>query len=124
MVYFLGTVALGIRFSNLTYRGTVTNGPYRFTKHPAYVFKCLGWWLMYMPPLYFLSPRGNFAAAINSSLLLAGVCGIYFLRARTEERHLSHYPEYVEYALAMNERSVFRCLTKVFPFLKYKAEGG
>ncbi|MEP6870011.1 MAG: protein-S-isoprenylcysteine methyltransferase, partial [Novosphingobium sp.] len=35
-VYAWATVAFGIRFSNLTYRGVLTNGPYRFTRHPAY----------------------------------------------------------------------------------------
>ena len=43
LVYSLATVALGLRFSNLTYRGLVTGGPYRYTKHPAYVFKNISW---------------------------------------------------------------------------------
>ena len=46
---------------------------------------------------------------------------IYFMRARTEERHLSIYPEYVAYAEEeMNSRSMFRHLTKFMPFLAYR----
>ena len=48
-VYVLATVAFGVRFSNLTHRGILTNGPYRFIKHPAYVSKNLSWWLLSIP---------------------------------------------------------------------------
>src|SRR5690606_13854896 len=48
-VYAWATVAFGIRFSNLTYRGVLTNGPYRFTRHPAYLSKNLFWWFSAMP---------------------------------------------------------------------------
>ena len=115
-IYALATVCLGIRFSNLTYRGLITSGPYRFTKHPAYVTKNLSWWLVSIP---FVS-SGSVVDAIVSCLLLLGVNFIYYLRARTEELHLSHYPEYVEYALAMNERSIFKPLVKYLPFLEYR----
>jgi len=45
---------------------------------------------------------------------------IYFMRARTEERHLSHDPTYVQYALWMNEHGVLRVLNRV-PVLRYRA---
>jgi isoprenylcysteine carboxyl methyltransferase (ICMT) family protein YpbQ len=116
VIYSLATVCLGVRFSNLTYRGLVTNGPYRFTKHPAYVAKNLSWWMVSLP---FISNTGT-ASAIAMSLALLGVNIIYFIRARTEENHLSNYPEYVAYAEAMNERSIFAPLAKRVPFLIYK----
>lgn len=84
-VYAWATVAFGIRFSNLTYRGVVTNGPYRFTRHPAYLSKNLFWWLSAMP---FLVTTGSAAEAIRNSVFLACVSAIYFWRARTEEAHL------------------------------------
>lgn len=118
LVYSLATVALGLRFSNLTYRGLVTGGPYRFTKHPAYVFKNISWWLISMP---FMVWAKNPELAIRGSLLLFGVNLLYYLRAKTEENHLSHYPEYVEYALKMNQKSIFAFMGKIIPILKYKA---
>lgn len=118
LIFSLSTIALGLRFSNLTYRGLITSGPYRFTKHPAYVFKNISWWLISMP---FLAFNNNPSLAIRGTLLLFCVNLIYYARAKTEENHLSHYPEYVEYALEMNEKSIFAPLTKILPFLKYKA---
>lgn len=114
-IYASATVALGIRFSNLTYRGLVTGGPYRFCKHPAYVAKNISWWLVSMP--FLAGATGG--QAIKSCLLLCGVNLLYFLRARTEERHLSNYPEYVAYAEAMNERSLFAPLARLIPALRY-----
>ncbi|MBN8542662.1 MAG: DUF1295 domain-containing protein [Alphaproteobacteria bacterium] len=116
VIYVSSTISLGVRFSNLTYRGLVTNGCYRFSKHPGYVGKNLSWWLISIP---FISNEGIGTAIAHSAALL-GINVIYFIRARTEERHLSNYPEYVEYALAMNERSIFAPLAKRVPFLIYK----
>ncbi len=118
LLYALATVSGGIRFSNLTYRGLWNTGPYRWTKHPAYVFKNLSWWLISVPFL-----AGTWESALKGSLLLLGLNAVYYLRARTEERHLSRYPEYVAYALAMNERSIFRWAARALPFLKYRAPG-
>ena len=116
LIYSLATVALGIRFSNLTYRGLVTSGPYRFTKHPAYVFKNISWWLISMPFLVF---SDNPQLAIRGTIMLLFANIIYYARAKTEENHLSHYPEYVEYALKMNQKSIFAPIAKILPFLKY-----
>jgi protein-S-isoprenylcysteine O-methyltransferase Ste14 len=115
-IYLLATFAFGVRFSNLTHRGILTNGPYRYTKHPAYIAKNLSWWLITLP---FIPFKGG-VDAIRWTLGLAGVSCIYFLRARTEERHLSKDPVYVEYALWMNDHGWLRFLNRV-PFFKYKA---
>src|SRR3546814_20885855 len=42
-IYAWATVAFGLRFSNLTHRGILTHGPYRWTRHPAYLSKNLFW---------------------------------------------------------------------------------
>ena len=115
VVYVSATVAAGIRFSNLTYRGLWNTGPYRLTKHPAYVAKNIMWWLMFMP---FVISSGT--QAVRYSVLLLILNGVYYLRARTEERHLSHYPEYVAYALEMNRKSIFRGVARLLPFLAYR----
>ena len=54
-IYAWATVAFGMRFSNLTYRGILTHGPYRWTRHPAYLSKNLFWWCRRCPSS---PPRG------------------------------------------------------------------
>jgi protein-S-isoprenylcysteine O-methyltransferase Ste14 len=93
--YAWATVAFGLRFSNLTHRGILTHGPYAWTKHPAYLSKNLFWWLATLP---FLATTGNPVDMIRNTALLALVSGVYYWRARTEERHLMADPIYREYA--------------------------
>ncbi len=116
-MYALCTVSFGLRFSNLTHRGIITSGPYRFSKHPAYLAKNLSWWLISVP---FVSEQG-WGGALRNCCLLALLNGVYYLRARTEERHLSRDPVYVTYALWMNEHGVLRSLARVLPFMRYRA---
>jgi protein-S-isoprenylcysteine O-methyltransferase Ste14 len=98
VVYAWATVVFGIRFSNLTHRGILTHGPYAWTKHPAYVSKNLFWWLATLP---FLATTGNPVDMIRNTVLLAMVSGVYYWRAKTEERHLMADPAYREYAAWM-----------------------
>jgi len=115
--YALCTVSFGLRFSNLTNRGIITGGPYRFTKHPAYLAKNLSWWLISVP---FVSEQGVGAALRNCCLLGLLNC-VYYARARTEERHLSRDPTYVAYALWINEHGLLRRLARALPWLRYRA---
>jgi len=93
-IYAWATVAFGLRFSNLTYRGVLTNGPYAWTRHPAYLAKNTFWWLATLP---FLS-TGSSADAIRNTAILALVSAVYWWRAKTEERHLlAEDPKYREY---------------------------
>jgi len=108
VVYVSATIQFGIRFSNLTHRGILTNGPYRWMKHPAYVSKNLSWWLISMPFLSVLGPTPiGIANAGQYSLLLLGVNAIYFFRAKTEERHLMRDPVYQQYSAWMKENSLY-----------------
>ena len=102
-IYAWATVAFGLRFSNLTHRGILTHGPYAFSKHPAYLSKNAYWWLATMP---FLVTTGSTADMIRNTAILALVSGIYFWRAKTEEKHLMIDPDYAEYADWM-ERNAF-----------------
>jgi len=90
----LSTVVFGVRFSNLTHRGIVTHGPYRWTKHPAYLSKNVAWWLISVP---FVSQAGA-ATALTHCAILLGMNLIYWARAKTEECHLGRDPAYREYA--------------------------
>ncbi len=111
LVYGLATVAFGYRASNLTYRGIITSGPYRSTKHPAYLCKTLSWWLISLP---FFSVEGPLAA-LKYTFSLSIISFIYYLRAKTEENHLYQYPEYVAYANWIKEHGVFSFITRRFP---------
>ena len=84
-IYAWATVAFGLRFSNLTYRGVLTNGPYAFTRHPAYLSKNLFWWSATLP---FLVTTASMVDAIRNTVILGLVSGVYYWRALTEERHL------------------------------------
>ncbi|WP_173425744.1 methyltransferase family protein [Aurantiacibacter marinus] len=103
-IYAWATFAFGIRFSNLTYRGVITNGPYRYTRHPAYVSKNLFWWSSTMP---FLVTSGSTVDMIRNTVFIAVVSGIYYWRARTEEAHLLlEDPKYREYYDWMEDNGV------------------
>jgi protein-S-isoprenylcysteine O-methyltransferase Ste14 len=85
-VYLSATMALGMKCSNLTNRGIVTRGPYRYVRHPAYVAKVTAWWLSVLPLV-------NPVAYVSMVLWT----GLYTLRAITEERHLLQDVAYVRY---------------------------
>jgi Isoprenylcysteine carboxyl methyltransferase (ICMT) family len=116
-IYAWATVIFGIRFSNLTYRGIITNGPYRFTRHPAYLSKNAFWWLATLP---FISVTGSVTDSIRNTLLLAGVSAVYWWRAKTEEKHLlGEDAKYREYHAWMAENApITRGLAKLTSVLK------
>lgn len=101
-IYAWATVAFGLRFSNLTNRGILTHGPYRWSKHPAYLAKNSFWWLATLP---FLATSGNFTDMVRNSVILAMINGVYYWRARTEERHLMADPAYRAYAEWMDRNA-------------------
>lgn len=93
-VYWLATASFGLKFSNLSWRGLVDRGPYRYTKHPAYLAKNIYWWLHTVP---FIGVQ-DWADLLRNLLGLTFVSLVYYLRARTEEAHLMSFPEYAAYA--------------------------
>lgn len=115
IIWVWATAIFGLRWSNLTNRYIITNGPYRFCKHPDYISKSCFFWLTAAP---FLTAFTLWQGLV-ASLGLIVVNLIYLGRAKAEERHLSQYPAYVRYALEMNQRSIFRPLGRCFPFLVY-----
>ncbi len=109
-IYTWSTVVFGPRFSNLTNRGVVTSGPYRWAKHPAYFAKNLSWWFISVP---FLPVMGWRHAAFSCGALFC-VNAIYYVRAMTEERHLMRDEAYVHYADWIQQHGlVARLLSKV-----------
>ncbi|WP_292317365.1 isoprenylcysteine carboxylmethyltransferase family protein [Mesorhizobium sp.] len=117
LVYVWATISFGLRFSNLTNRGIITNGPYRWVKHPAYLCKNISWWMISVP---FLSTAG-WTVAVQSCLLLAGVNAVYWLRALTEERHLAADPAYREYQDFIARRGLWAWIRRGLPWVKWAA---
>jgi protein-S-isoprenylcysteine O-methyltransferase Ste14 len=108
--YALSTVAFGLRFSNLTNRGIITSGPYRFTKHPAYITKNLSFWMVSVP---FIEPLG-WQVALTHCAALTAVNLLYFARAKTEERHLMNDPDYRAYAEWIEKNGLFARIGRAF----------
>jgi protein-S-isoprenylcysteine O-methyltransferase Ste14 len=118
-VYAWATVVFGIRFSNLTYRGVLTHGPYRFTRHPAYLSKNLFWWASVLP---FMVTGGGFIEPLRNCIFLLAVNAIYYWRARTEEAHLlAEDPKYREYHAWMEQHGL---ITAPLSRLKRRVFGG
>jgi protein-S-isoprenylcysteine O-methyltransferase Ste14 len=116
-IYASASVSFGTRWSNLTYRGLMCDGPYAIVRHPAYFFKNLSWWMIGIPFIV----EGTLEDSLKQCLFAAGVSFVYYQRAVTEEKHLSRYPEYRNYALWMNDHGPLRILSKI-PFIRYSPE--
>lgn len=99
VIYSAASCNLGFKASNLTNRGIVTHGVYRWVRHPAYVFKNLAWWLGALPALW-AAVQTSVTSMIAIMLSLCGWTAIYVARALTEERHLlmadNGYREYMQ----------------------------
>lgn len=109
LVYWCSTLSFGLRFSNLSWRGLVNNGVYRYLKHPAYLSKNIYWWLHTVPwfGVIGLDILRNFFALSIVSL-------IYYLRAKTEEKHLMQFEEYITYSAWIAEHGLWAKTKKTF----------
>lgn len=111
------SASLFTRASNLTNRGIVTWGPFRYIRHPGYLGKNL-FWLITLIPLFI--PNTHLAEVeglrfswwnycLTCICVIGGFLGwgtLYFLRALTEERFLSRDPEYVAYCKKVKWRFI------------------
>ncbi len=115
VVHLWGEAIIGIRSSNLTHRGIITNGCFRLTRHPVYLSKCVGWFLIACP--FMMSPTT--LECLRACGLFGIVCLIYYLRSITEERMLSVDPDYVTYALWMDKHGFWPKLNRWVPVLSF-----
>ena len=106
--YTVATIVFGVRFSNLTHRGIIRTGPFAIIRHPAYTSKNIGWWLGIFPVLLYLYATGGaqFSFVLLSTIALFAQSYWYYLRAITEERHLSVDPAYREYCESVKYRFI------------------
>lgn len=97
LIYVWASVALGFKASNLTNRGIVATGPYKYVRHPAYITKNLSWIIMGIPLV-----QKDWRMVVP--LIIWAF--IYYLRALTEERHLLADPDYVSYTQKVKYRFI------------------
>jgi|GEM_PF-1615002 protein-S-isoprenylcysteine O-methyltransferase Ste14 len=107
--YWLSTASFGWRFSNLTWRGLVSHGPYRYSKHPAYIAKNIYWWMHTVP----FVGVGIGMDLIQNLFGMVFISTVYYLRAKTEERHLMRFAEYRQYSLNIAQHGIFAKLGRV-----------
>ena len=115
LVHWLGEAILGIRSSNLTHRGIITNGVFKPLRHPVYLSKCIGWFLIFCPFMM----ADTTLACLRNTLLFGGVCLIYYLRAIAEERMLSVDSDYVAYATHLDQHGWLAFLGRRIPVLTF-----
>lgn len=106
LVYVSATVVFGVRFSNLTHRGIIRNGPFAVVRHPAYAAKNAAWWLLMFPTILFGASADGWSETFGLTAGLVIMTGFYYLRAITEERHLSMDPAYRAYCRQVRHRFI------------------
>jgi protein-S-isoprenylcysteine O-methyltransferase Ste14 len=105
-LYASASVSLGFKASNLTNRGIVQKWLYKYIRHPAYICKNLAWWIWGLPFMMQAITTSDWRYLWFIVLWLSGWSFIYFLRAWTEERHLSLDPDYREYKKKVKYRFI------------------
>lgn len=103
--YTWASIALNLKASNLTNRGIVSWGPYKYIRHPAYISKNLAWWVGSVPILMNLFHMGIGKFLFGVFSVLAWTT-IYYFRAITEEQHLMADPDYQEYCKKVKYRFI------------------
>lgn len=105
VLYMTATLWFGVRFSNLTHRGVIRKGPFALVRHPAYASKNFAWWCVMFPVILYNSTNNLKIAAMQ----IVGLClmtGVYYMRAITEEQHLSRDPMYIDYCKQVKYRFI------------------
>lgn len=96
-IYSRASISLWLKASNLTNRWIITSGPYKYLRHPAYVCKNFAWWIGGLPILITALTQWDIKTFFYAFLSLSWWSFIYYLRAKTEENHLSSDPDYIKY---------------------------
>lgn len=93
-LYVWATVCFGLRFCNLSNRGLISHGPYRWMKHPAYFAHVANAWMI----TFIFMPAAGIALGVSQLAVPLAFTLLYWLRSVTEEQHMREDPDYVAYA--------------------------
>lgn len=96
-IYTRASLNLWLKASNLTNRWIIKTGPYKYMRHPAYFCKNIAWWIGGLPIIINSFIVFDLRTFILSIISLSIRTYLYYLRAKTEENHLSLDKEYLEY---------------------------
>jgi protein-S-isoprenylcysteine O-methyltransferase Ste14 len=116
LIHFWGEAILGMRASVNTNKGIITNGPFKYTKHPIYVSKVVAWFLATLPFISTTSFLQNTKFFIAFCCVAAG----YTFRSYFEEKFLATDSTYVAYARYIDQKGVLRFINKIFPFMSFE----
>jgi isoprenylcysteine carboxyl methyltransferase (ICMT) family protein YpbQ len=94
VLYVWATVCFGLRFCNLSNRGLISHGPYRWMKHPAYFAHAANAWII----TFVFMPAAGVTLGPSQLLVPVAFTLLYWLRSVTEEQHLNEDADYVAYA--------------------------
>lgn len=106
IVYMMATLWFGVRFSNLTNRGIIRKGPFAIIRHPAYASKNFSWWIVMFPAVIWNATHTGLEIALLQTVGLVLMTWVYYMRAMTEERHLSLDPVYRDYCKQVRYRFI------------------
>jgi len=95
-IYAWASWSLGLKASNLTNRWIISHGPYKYIRHPAYICKNTAWFIGAIP-MFIMALTSENLSFITVCIWVFWWAFIYYLRAMTEENHLSFDPDYIEY---------------------------
>jgi len=96
-IYSWASISLWLKASNLTNRWIVKKWPYKYVRHPAYISKNIVWWIWWLPLLIYNISALQFKHFFIVLFSLIAWSSIYYLRAITEEKHLSKDNDYIKY---------------------------
>lgn len=96
-IYSRASISLWLKASNLTNRWIISSWPYKYLRHPAYLCKNISWWIWWLPIIILSITNLDFKTLIYAILSLSIWSYIYYLRAKTEENHLSLDKDYLKY---------------------------
>ena len=106
LAFLVSTITLGTSYANLCYRKLITNGVYRWVRHPVYASKLLALSCFVLPIAILNAFDGNWetASSLTGGLSIGYV--LFALRAYREEKWLCQHCDYQAYMKRVRYRFI------------------